>query len=820
MKTNSRNISTSIAVSTLLLGVFFFASFCFAETIESPNSKDLFEEDSENSKQKKKKLQQKLLQADAPINEDIDFEAPEIEFLQEENVMKGKGGVVISAPGLQVQAESADFNLDTKDTKLDKNVLITSSDGTLSASAGEFNVDKEVGVFQNAEFDVGTAGYSIYSEETDKKSEFEYDLDDCWFSTCHCEDGTTPWKINSSNANITEEEYAHTYGTYVDFHGVPIFYTPYLGFPVKQERQSGLLVPEFGYGSEDGAQLKLPIFVVLDDHTDITFSPFIETNTRFGTELDFRKAFSKYHNIDSRFIFSNEEARDGELRGTQVSNLFDPTFDEERFGGFYKHTWRSDSDAYIPTSFIADLHLVSDDLFLREFDDEDIGKRFSRYTTSNVALRSQFSDYFFGSLAGEFNQAMETDDDLVFQRLPTASLVGAKSFRPFGFNPYGLKVVPKIELESVNFARKTGFDGWRHNISPSLKIPFHYKNYFNSDLEFKAHKTFYDLEDLNDPSDGSLLDGSQDRDIYSINYKISTGLERVYELEEDSWLTSLTSLGSRNQDLRLRRLKHTIDPFVKYTYTPFEDQDELPLFDSFDRVRERSVFTYGFTTKLLGRFAPLYGAGEDITELTPRVDEIPSLFSDQPLSDLGGLDQLPHGGAVSMKKGEVRNLAEFSLKQSYDYIKDEGGGEPFSDVNAIFGIYPTRDFAFKFESNIDYETGYLSSWGVSNHFRDDRGDSLRYRYSFIDNSVSQLEGNLEVVLNERFSVGYYARFDDRQNEFVENRLALRLASACDCWFFDIGFDERSNPNKNRLFFAFTFGGLGDITQQSSYDEQD
>ncbi|MEZ4754228.1 MAG: LPS assembly protein LptD [Bdellovibrionota bacterium] len=808
---------------SLILSLCCLHATAFAQEILSPDSKNLFEGDADRLKSEKKKQSKRLLKPDKPANEDVDFEAPEIEFLQEENTMRGQGGVIISAPGLQVQADKADLNLDTKDTKLKGGLLVTTEDGILSAESGSFNVDDTTGKFKQAQFDIEEDGYRVFSEDADKKSEVEYDLEDCWFSTCHCDDGSEPWKINSSTANITEEAYAHTYNTYLDFQGIPFFYTPYLAFPVKQERQSGLLVPEFGYDSRDGAELVLPIFLVLDEHTDITFTPFIETNTRIGSKLDFRKAFSKRNNINSRIIYSDESRRNGELRGTRVDGLDDPTFDNDRLGGFYKHIWRSDTDAAIPTSFVADVHLISDDLFLREFDDEEIGKRFARYSTSTAAISSQFSDYVYGSVSSEYNQAIESDDNLVFQRLPSASLLASKSYRPFGFNPYGLKLVPKIQLDAVDFARREGYDGWRYNISPSVKIPFHYKNYFNSDLLLTAHKTLYDLNNTTDPTDGSLLDDSQERDIYSVSYKIATGVERVYDLEQDNFLTKLTSLGSRNQENRLRRVKHTIEPFVKYNYTPSEDQRELPIFDSFDRLRQRNVFTYGFDTRLLGRFTPLHGAGDEIVELTPRVDELPSLFSNAALTDLGDVDEIPHGAAVNMRKGEIRDLVNFSLKQSYDYEEDRKNNdpnrEPFSDVNAILGLYPTRDFAFKFDSNIDYKTGYLSSWGVSTHLRDDRGDKLRARYSFIDESVSQLEGNIEIALTERLSAGYYARFDDRDSEFVENRFALRLASACDCWFFDLGFDERSNPDKQRVFFSFTFAGLGDITQKSSYDEQ-
>ena len=51
----------------------------------------------------------------------------------------------------------------------------------------------------------------------------------------------------------------------------------------------------------------------------------------------------------------------------------------------------------------------------------------------------------------------------------------------------------------------------------------------------------------------------------------------------------------------LDKLKHTIEPLLEYLYIPPVDQGDLPVFDGIDRINERSLFTYGFATRLLGR---------------------------------------------------------------------------------------------------------------------------------------------------------------------------------------------------------------------------
>ncbi|MCB0339582.1 MAG: LPS assembly protein LptD, partial [Bdellovibrionales bacterium] len=169
---------------------------------------------------------------------------------------------------------------------------------------------------------------------------------------------------------------------------------------------------------------------------------------------------------------------------------------------------------------------------------------------------------------------------------------------------------------------------------------------------------------------------------------------------------------------------------------------------------------------------------------------------------------------VSTRPGDTRDIMVLGLKQSYDYLEDHNDLDPkrsaFSDVGLDLGLYPNRDFGFHFDANYDAENRDFSSWGIDNTIRDDRGDAIRGRFTFIDNQVSQLDGNVEIVLSDRLKVGYYGKFDDLESEFVESKVALRIMSACNCWSIDLGYHDRLNPDKQQYTLSFTLAGLGEI----------
>ena len=795
-------------------------------------ARKLFEEDTRKFKERQSAQVGEYMKSDKAPAEEVNFKAASIEVLKETSQIKGGGGVLISGHNVQVESDEALYNSDSKDASLDGNVRITGDLGVIGAQSGTFNLDNETGKFQEGSYLMEDGAYTLNARELDKVSEFELELQKSFFSTCQCSDDAIPWSIRSSRCSVTQESYAHCYWNRLEFYDVPVMYIPYFAFPVKTERASGLLVPTFGISDRDGFQYRQPLYLVLDDYSDMTLIPFTETQTRTGSFLDYRRAFSTEHSLSSRFLYSDERARGTSLRGSNIDGIFDPTVDKDRFGGFYLQKWRSEEDALIPASMVLDGHYVSDNLLLKEIDNNGIALESSRYVTSTGMLSAMLAEYGNMELLGEYNQSILTDQKLVFQRLPEFRINGLKSWRPFGTNPLGLKLVTRAAFDVTEFSREQFYEGRRTDFNPGFSVPFHYRNFFNSTFEGGVHATTYNLSNRTDPSDpAKIWEERPARTVPNFSYKIGTGVERVYRLDEDSWLADLTNIGAQNQGTRLARLKHTVEPALRYLYVPDVQQDDIPEFDQLDRIREKSLFLYGFTTRMYGRFLPVRGSEDTIPEITPEVDELPEAEIPSLLEDLGGprmSEMLSR--PVRTRKGDMRQLASFSLLEGYNLIEARQNQTPdrnaFTDLTAALELDPTRSLNFGFSSTWNREDAQFTSWEADTKLRDDRGDRLTARYSFMDRAanpyspteedLSQLQAGAEIVLTDRLRFGYFTRYDAPTGTFIESLSAVRLLSTCNCWALDFGYSLETNPDREKYLITFTFGGLGGITQAVPY----
>lgn len=811
-KKNFFNYHPMLRTKNFLLLVFLSHFLSFSSVfsqVEPPNYKLLFREDSKNYKSALKEQKNQILVKDRPSNsQGTFFNAPKIEFLQDKNEYVGDGGVVISYGEVQIQGENGRFNTITKQGQLKGDLIFSSPEGQLTASGGWFNLEKETGEFYDANFILETDGYHVKGKSIEKISAQEYQIEDAEMTTCDCIDGAKPWSLASDNIDITQEGYAKARPFFLKCNDVPVFYLPYFIFPAKINRHSGLLIPQIGYSSKNGFQYSQPIFWNANETTDVIFTPFTETNSRTGIKTQFTELFSRRSNIDTKLIFSDESPRDGDLQGTQTGDLFDPTFDEKRVGGYYKQRWRA-APGELPLSFVADGKYVSDDLFLREIEEDRIGLAQDRFITSRASLRSPIGDYFNAQLGTEYTQTFVSDGDLQFQRLPELALDGYRSMRIFGQNPYGFKLVSTGNFTATEFARKEGYDGNRFDLNPKFKIPFYYKNIFNGDINFGARQTWYALSNTTDPNSAAEIEDSTDRSIYDFGLKLSTALEKVFDVDSDGWLASLSNVGARNQFDKLLRVKHTIEPFLQYGYVPEVDQEASPLFDSTDRIREQSLISYGVSTRFIGRFADDSRKKGTIAELTPEQEFIsnPDPENNPELFDSLFVDET---STIRRIRGEKKELAYFGVNQTYDKKLENTDQRPYSDVALGASFYPNSYFGLGFSSNYDYEEGTFSSWGLGTKIEDDRGDHLRTRISYIDNAVSQIDGNLEIALTDHLKIGYYGQYDDQEGDFLENRLALRILSKCDCWKLDLGYRERINPDDKSYTILLTLKGLGDI----------
>lgn len=176
----------------------------------------------------------------------------------------------------------------------------------------------------------------------------------------------------------------------VELAGVPVFYLPRLRLPDPTlERARGFLVPELTSSSQLGIGLKLPYFIPIGDHQDVTLTPYVSPNTR-TLGFRYRRAFAR-GGMEVNGAISKDDIQGDDMRGY----LF------------------ADADVGLGRDWRLAFHaeLTTDDSYLSDYDFSSTDRLESRLVLSRTQ-RLSYSEaalYHFESLRdGEDNATQPT----------------------------------------------------------------------------------------------------------------------------------------------------------------------------------------------------------------------------------------------------------------------------------------------------------------------------------------------------------------------------------------------------------------------------
>lgn len=118
-----------------------------------------------------------------------------------------------------------------------------------------------------------------------------------------CSPMSPTWKIHARKLRIDKHEgEAKARDAWITFQHVPIFYSPYLSFPIDNRRRSGFLAPTLGSSKQDGEDISLPYYWNIAPNYDAIFTP--EIMTRRGVKFENRFRYLTHHDVgDINFNF-------------------------------------------------------------------------------------------------------------------------------------------------------------------------------------------------------------------------------------------------------------------------------------------------------------------------------------------------------------------------------------------------------------------------------------------------------------------------------------------------------------------------------------
>jgi LPS-assembly protein len=499
---------------------------------------------------------------------------------------------------------------------------------------------------------------------------------------------------------------------------------------VDDRRMSGLLTPSLGYSEDNGNNVVLPVYWNIAPNFDMTITPSWYSDR--GTQL----------NTENRYLF---ESNQGQL---DLSYLDDETLDDSR----WFQQWRHQTQFGAATR--ADLLLVevSDGDIFDDFENMASKYNNTRHLERHASLQHS-GDIWDGQLLWQDYQTLDDTtavEDRPYNRLPRLLL----DVNP---EPWRGNLETPLQLELVEFDRDDSVTGTRSHVQAALEWRSANSWYFfEPALQFSV--TDYRLQD-------NVADNSINRSLPTLG--LDTGL--IFE----------RPAGSRNQWLQ------TFEPRLYFLHTPFEDQDDIPDFDTslnastysnlfknnrftgVDRIGDASQVTLGLASRIYHS-----DSGDELMQL--RAGRI-FFFDDRRVSLDGSRDDASRSDVITELDLWPNSRTRLAARLVYHQAQ--------SEINE-------RDFSINYAN---------------------QGLAANLGYYFKEEELEQALISLVYPINERWTVVAKAQHSLKFEKTVENLLGINYESCC--WGLKIlagqSGDELEDfaETDNSIYFELTLKGL-------------
>ncbi len=726
-------------------------------------------------------------------------------------------------------------------------VHLIDPDVEMFATNATLDIAKETLELDNATIQAKNTTYLLQGKKIRKLEGQNYEITSGFFTTCGCvKDRAPDWAITGDKMSVDIGQTGKAQGASFNILGYQPFKVPSATFPADTSRHSGLLSGRYGQSGLRGFQWLQPYYFAIDKSSDATLAYDVETRQRIGGLGEYRltNGPDDYFWVDGAFYdesIRTEANRVGDIVDTQVADPFIPL---DRFGiiGMTREHITDNLMVY------GDTVSVSDSFYLREMDQWTLSNGFGgnwssmRDAISHWGLLDEYENGY-AQMQGTWHQDLIQAPQYGLQEMPKLLLSGTQDIgNGLAFADY--------DAQAVNYVRESGLDGLRFAMTPRATIPWRLGDYLYGFGTVGVQSNIYDtsgntiaitpagqpfaglqpkkngnpgvLQYNNALSTGPLAQGGfQAIGVPYLSTGAATELERVWDINGDT----------------VEKLKNTIEPFANYAYVPRIYQGNMPLFDQYDRVNARSLFTYGFTTRLYAKVTP---QSSDLPPNTTEADTTNAMPSVNTFDEESSPSEAygPGGPSTYSRGEEVRELLQLTLQQAYDVSHDLGPfGDRVSDLQANLTVYPTTiaslgsqvDYNPRDHAGFTFANVYMAfqpPWStISNIYMGKalQGAFLQASYNYVNPQVAVLQtttknasqfASIRAYSDVYDILGVYVgpSYNFASNELIDAQYGARLKSPCDCWAADMGLTQSINPNEVQVQFQLTLGGLGSIGQ--------
>ncbi len=224
----------------------------------------------------------------------------------EGNMVSLEGDVVLNKGQLGIKAGSAQYDRQRQQFSLEGGVAVTLPDMIIHGESAQLSGKDSTGHITHAQFLGLQSGLRASAGLIERQTESTMHLADTLYTQCPPD--SEAWALKAGDIRL---DFASGRGvardTSLRIKGVPVFYTPWLDFPIDDRRSTGLLWP--GIASSDGGlDISIPYYFNLAPNYDLTLTPrflerrgeMLEAEARYLNDWSEWKISSAYLNDDKQ----------------------------------------------------------------------------------------------------------------------------------------------------------------------------------------------------------------------------------------------------------------------------------------------------------------------------------------------------------------------------------------------------------------------------------------------------------------------------------------------------------------------------------------
>jgi lipopolysaccharide assembly outer membrane protein LptD (OstA) len=313
----------------------------------------------------------------------FDITADSLDHDSTTGVYVARGNVRITQPNRVLTADWMAFSARSSQALAAGNVVVVDGEDVLKAKVLQFRIDNLEGLLFDGEVGGPATKFLIAGDVIQKTGDAEYIFEDAEFTSCRCpeDDDRLPWKVEAGHAELDVGGYGTAKNSTVNILGVPLLWFPWMVYPLRTDRATGFLFPEWNAAARTGLDVGFPFFWAIHDQVGLIIKPsWLQDN---GIMLS----------LSGEYVFGAKST--GSLYGSYLpdDDQIDPNdpstpFDPDRWGVEWLH------DHYLPYDWrwVVDGRVFSDNLFPFDFND------FSDYRKDRIVESKTFLENRFGPL--------------------------------------------------------------------------------------------------------------------------------------------------------------------------------------------------------------------------------------------------------------------------------------------------------------------------------------------------------------------------------------------------------------------------------------